>query len=169
MITACTASKVLAKQIQGLLLKLGVVSRIGTRIKKNVPYYDIRVIGPISRAMFAREIGFITERKQGALTFAMNRGVFAGSDSIPFQSIPISNLIRSVPTAKAGNYVGLRSRLRRIFGMAAYKNENRTELTYEKLGRVVNLLDELQIHNEHADHFRDLAARRYFWDEAIER
>ncbi len=72
----CTKSKVLAKQVQTVLLNFGIVSKVKIRQMKNYPdnhYFYLYIDGFEDQKIFAEEIGFISNRKQGKLLSGIGR------------------------------------------------------------------------------------------------
>jgi|APSaa5957512493_1039668.scaffolds.fasta_scaffold01542_4 hypothetical protein len=84
-ITLSTASYQLAHEVQLLLLNVGIVSNLSKSNREDRTEHRIRVKGSKSKRLFARHIGFISERKkkclEGVLSTVSYRG---GNEGVPF-------------------------------------------------------------------------------------
>ena len=86
----CSKSKTLTTQVQIVLLNFGIVAKILERHVKGYtePYYYLYIDGRDDKRIFAKEIGFISTRKQGKLIFDINevknKQYQSNRDSIPF-------------------------------------------------------------------------------------
>lgn len=97
-ITFSTASQKMIEEVQLLLLNFGIVSRIKVKGYEQ-PYYELNLFGKRSREIFAKEIGFLTKRKNERLYSLRGASETpkSGLESIPYQKEWVRSLIASIP------------------------------------------------------------------------
>lgn len=161
-----TASERLARDVQVLLLNLGVVSRIRTKWNKQYSrdYYILTVRGLRSRRAFAEQVGFRLKRKmdplQGSLEGVVREG--GGSDSIPHLREWATRLLHSVPRSKPGQGWG-RSHLRQALGNTI-KPSSKDEMTRPRLAASIKVARGLGAEDGILEHLQDLVEKDYFYD-----
>jgi len=165
-ITASTASRKLASEIQLLLLNFGITSSILHKWNKKYSryYYIVRVIGYTSRITFRNEIGFITERKGNLLDIGCSRGRDA-SNVIPHQYDRLRKILESIPKAETlskGN--DARTRMIRLCSSSSDFNR-RSRISYDSAQRIVKLGRELCADKQSIDELDEICHINYFWDQ----
>jgi intein/homing endonuclease len=168
-ISFATASSKLATEVQLLLLNFGITSSVHVKTNKNYPgrnYYCLRVIGHESRKIFAREIRFITERKNTDLDHGAGSGRDA-SNVIPNQYARLRRILESVPhgsTQKKGD--GPRIRITKLISSSA-DPERRSAISYDSARRLVSLGRELGADVVALDELDAICRANYFWDSVV--
>jgi intein/homing endonuclease len=109
-VSTTTKSKKLAKQIQIVLLNLGIVSYTksirkaatnGTNIKKT--YWSIKIIRE-DIPKFYKEVGFISKRKQKRLRVFSNEPKYMYNDRVPFLTEGLSEFRNNYMEEACGKY-----------------------------------------------------------------
>jgi intein/homing endonuclease len=169
-ISACTASKVLASEVQLLLLNFGIVS--GVRPKWNRKYsrnyWTVRILGHDSRKRFASEIRFITDRKNSVLDSGILKGGHGSSDteSVPLQSRKLRSLVASIPASKnnvPGKSYNPRTRLRTACGNVIKPN-SAEDASYSRIDSILGLARESGADPAIVSDLQAVRDADYFWD-----
>ncbi len=178
-VTYCTASKEMAREVQILLLNFGVVSNLKTKHnrKYSKDYYVVSLVGIRSLQVFAKEIGFLTERKQAALSvhiadITANPRNKSDTESIPFQRSWCRRLLESVPKNigdhARGQALGWRRSLLRLAFGNVLKQSSTEDLTYPRLRRVLDIARQVGAQDSEAlQHFEGLLGANYFFDVVV--
>ncbi len=163
-----TASGRLAREVQTLLLNLGIVSRIKPKLVYGKVYWILTIRGLRSRMTFAEQVGFDSRKKNEPLRASLKAASREGGDteSIPHQRAWAQRLLESVPKVPprpGQKQRWSRSRLRDVLGNTL-KPSASDEMTYSRLMDVLSVADELGADAETIQHFRDIQALDYFFD-----
>lgn len=162
-VSYCTASERLARDVQVLLLNLGIVSRIRPKMIKGREYWALAVKGLRSRRRFAECVGFLSDRKTNSLEKGLVSSREGGNtESIPHQRHLLKRLLESVPKSTPGKGWG-RSRLRAVLGNTL-KPSAKDDLTYRRLARALEVAQELGADEKLIEHFRHLQEIDYSFD-----
>ena len=176
-VTLTSSSRLLVRQVQALLLNLGIVSGIRPKWNKKYErnYYTLTLQGLRSKQLFLDLIGFRSQKKQSQLEVSCRKSKEGGTaESIPFQRDWCRRLLNRIPDTrkqdqKTGQMIStdkVKSKVRRVFGPVV-KDQSRNDLTYSRLERIL-AQPELQGFPE-TDHLRELADQDYFWVEVTDR
>lgn len=161
-----TASSRLAREVQVLLLNMGIVSRVRAKwnAKTEKFYHMLTVRGLRSRQRFADQIGFLSQKKGAPLSNGLVGIKRDGKDteSIPHQKMWVRKLLHSVPKAKPGAGWS-RSALRCTLGNTC-KPGSDENITYPRLRNVLDVAMEVGADKEILQHFEDLIEADYFFD-----
>ncbi len=157
----CTKSSVLARQIQIVLLNFGIIAKLKTRFVKNNPYHYLYIDGSQDRVTFAKEIGFISNRKQSKLLeyTQKTRQYQSNRDTIPSINDKIQQLLNdyrsNVRIPNRGDWNVVYDYLPNTSGFS--------QLTYPRLNKVLNTFatgKEPSVYKE----LREIFLRNIFWD-----
>lgn len=161
-----TASPQLAREVQLLLLNLGIVSRVRPKWNKDYQrdYHHLTVRGLRSRSAFAELVGFMTKRKGEPLLASVQSAGREGGDteSIPHQRAWARRLLESVPRANPGQGWS-RSTLRAKLGNTIKPGAS-DEMTYPRLDSALGVASELGADQGILEHFEHLRELDYFYD-----
>lgn len=172
-----TASSQLAREVQALLLNMGVVASI--QVKPNstykLDYYNVVIRGCRSRAAFHQVVGFDSHRKQSRLqqiveSQAVRQDNKSNSESIPYQRDWCRRLLESVPKVAprpGQKQEWSRSALREVLGNTI-KPLASDEMTYPRLAEVLPVARQFGADSEVIAHFEHLMALDYFFDPVVE-
>lgn len=172
-ITLSTASFDLASDVQTLLLNLGIVSNVAKKWSKKTRrhYANLSLKGVRSRQLFAKHIGFDSEKKQAPLLAALETAQEGKSDteSLPHQYRHVRNLLEAVPKRNParGEKGWGRSRLRQAFGNSC-KPGSEEKLSYPRLKKALAVASELGVAAKERAHFEHLLELDYFYDPVAE-
>ena len=164
-----TASGRLAREVQTLLLNLGIVSRIRPKTVKGKVYWILTIHGLRHRMAFAKRVGFDSQKKMAPLLASIKQVGREGGDaeSIPHQREWCHRLLDSV--LKGSRHTGKgweRSRLREVLGNTI-KPSSTENLTYPRLAEVLPVAQDLRADSEVIAHFKHLVALDYFFDPVV--
>jgi intein/homing endonuclease len=169
-----SASERLAREVQTLLLNLGIVSRVRAKPVKGKDYWVLTVRGLRSRAAFAERVGFDSRKKMDPLWASLKTASREGGDaeSIPHQRAWARRMLESVPkvTSRPGvKQAWSRSALRDVLGNTI-KPSSTEQVTYPRLERALSVAQEIGASAEVLEHFHHLVELDYFYDpvESIE-
>jgi len=161
-----TASQQLAREVQLLLLNLGIISRVRPKWDKGYQrdYYHLAIRGPRSRTAFAELVGFMTDRKGLPLLASIQSAGREGgnAESIPHQRGWARRLLESIPRANPGHGWS-RSSLRSKLGNTI-KPSASDEMTYPRLNAVLETAADLGADPSTIAHFEHLRDLDYFYD-----
>jgi intein/homing endonuclease len=171
-----TASQKLARELQLLLLNFGIVSRVKSRLNKRYAktYYHLTVLGADSIRVFAREIGFLSERKTKPLHAHLVKGDLgnkSATEAIPFQHAWCRKLLDSVPKNNGDHARGEALGWRKSLLRAALGNviKSTTEdLSYPRIRAALAVAREVGASQEAIVHFEAILEAGYFYDEVTE-
>ncbi len=90
-----TASSVMARQVQTLLLSLGVPARLRLKHVRGYGEYSVVGIGGAAVRVFAREIGFVCARKQEPLAAITAKATNTNIDVVPHAAPLLQGLHRA--------------------------------------------------------------------------
>lgn len=161
-----TASERLAREVQTLLLNLGIVSRFkakwNPKYKRN--YYNVIVRGLRSRRVFAERVGFVSRRKMEPLWASLKAASWEGgnTESIPHLRPWVRRLLESVPKANPGKG-WKRSHLRTALGNTI-KPSSQEQMTYSRLERTFEIAPDLGADQEVLGHLQEVFDLDYFYD-----
>ena len=162
-----TASGRLAREVQTLLLNLGVVSRIKPKTIKDKVYWLLSVQGRRSRLAFAELVGFDSRKKQTPLMASFQSAKEGGAaESIPHQRQWAQRLLESVPKVQpvpGQKQPWNRSKLRAVLGNTI-KPSAFDEMTYPRLTEALPVARAVGADGEVLAHFGRLQKLDYFFD-----
>lgn len=141
----CTKNPKLAKQIQGLLLRFGVTSKVKKRIcnavttEKRVPgeYYYIYIYGKHNFERFYKNIPLRVKHKLGNIKMHLEKNVVANSntDLLPEE---INQYVKEL-----ANLLGIQVKpLRKEYPLLAAYNENRCLPTRDGINRILPIFED---------------------------
>lgn len=164
-----TASGRLAREVQTLLLNLGIVSRIRPRTIKGTVFWVLVIRGLRHRTAFAEQVGFDSHKKMGPLLASLKSVGKEGGDaeSIPYQRKWCRRLLESVP--KGSRHTGqgwVRLQLREVLGNII-KPSALDKITYPRLDKVLPVARQLGADVGVISHFEHLLALDYFFDPVV--
>jgi len=147
-----TASEVLSREVQLVLLNFGIVASRKEKIIKDRSYYTVTVRGFRSRKKFAEVIGFRLERKQRPLldSVKVNFECKSDAESVPHQNSMYRKMYHSLEN---------RTVFRSKFGNSVKLN-NPEKLTYNRIKKLLHLIGE----TPYSNHFESLCELDYFYD-----
>ena len=167
-VTLASASMQLIREVQLLLLDFGITaswySKWNRKYKRQ--YHYLRLIGYESRKIFAREIGFMTPRKQADLACGVRFGRDA-SNVIPHQTERLREILKSVPKAKKlcrGN--DARTRMTRLCSSSA-DPRRRSSISYNSARHLVNLGLKLGADSRTLAELDHICQTNYYWDRVV--
>ena len=167
-----TASEQLAREVQVLLLNLGIVSRRKAKWnEKYARHYHLVIIrGLRSRTVFAVRVGFMTHKKMDPLCESLRIASREGGDteSIPHQRSWCKKLLESI--SKGHRYTGKgweRSKLRGALGNTIKPSANE-EMTYPRWRQTRQVAEDLGADPEVLTHFQEVLDADYFYDPVTE-
>lgn len=168
-VSFCSASEQLAREVQLLLLNLGVVARVRSRwdAKYQRDYYILTVRGLRSRQVFADQVGFTLTRKMEPLRTSLESASREGGDveSIPHLRPWASKLLQTVPRNKPGQGWG-RSYLRAVLGNTV-KPSASDEMTGHRLAEALRVAQELGAGTAEVEHLQGILEADYFYDPVV--
>jgi len=167
-VTFSSASEVLARQVQTVLLNFGIVSFVFPKPVHDKTYWILRVRGTNSRRIFAQEIGFLTDRKMCPLLESFREDPREGGDTeaIPYQQVLARQLLESVPKNVSGKG-WTRSALRAALGNVI-KPSSGEPLTYPRLRKVIQIARDVEAQDsETLAHFQGVLDTNYFFDPVV--
>ena len=153
-VSLCSVSKKLIKEVQVLLLNFGIISRV--HIKKTKSDLGISYILTISGddvELFNQCIGFGLQRKQDRLDKLADKNHNTNKDIIPYQTEKVNEIFNMPENKKVSR--------------ASYWNilNGENNLTYYRLNK---LLDDCNSGSEIYKHFQDLADNHYYFSKVEE-
>jgi len=166
-----TASSELAREVQTLLLNLGIVSRRKSKwdVKTKRDYYIVSVRGLRSRMLFAERVGFMSHKKMDPLCDSIRVASREGGDteSIPHQREWCCRLLESVPKDHKSTGKGWqRSKLREKLGNTI-KPSATEEMTYPRWEQTRVVACEVGADPDLIAHFDAIADADYFYDPVV--
>ena len=166
-----TACPELAREVQVLLLNLGIVSRRKSRWNKKTKrdYYLLSVRGLKSRTLFAERVGFVTHKKMDPLCDSIRVASREGGDaeSIPHQRQWCRRLLESVPMGHKSTGKGWQcSKLREKLGNTI-KPSALEEMTYPRWEKTRSVAQEQGADPDVIAHFEAIAEADYFYDPVV--
>lgn len=164
-ITFSSASFLLAHEVQLLLLNLGVVSSVRRKWNKKTErhYALLEIRGVRSRTIFAKYVGFDSNKKKLPMIGALRRAKEGKSDteSIPYQITRVRDWLESIPKGNG------RMPLRRALGNSC-KPKSGEDLTYSRIQKSLDISRTLPVVGaEETKHFEELQALDYFYDPVV--
>lgn len=171
-ITFSSASFRLAREVQLLLLNLGIVTNISKKWNQKTKrhYANLSIKGVRSRKLFAQWVGFDSEKKQLPMLEALERAKEGKSDteSVPYQYSHVRALLESVPKRNPakGELGWGRTHLREALGNTC-KPSSGEDLTYTRMTEVLQVARELGAGREEIAHFEELLRLDYFFDSVV--
>lgn len=174
-ITLSSSSFELAREVQLLLLNLGVVTHIGSKwnVKCKKHYAILSIRGAESRAIFCEQIGFDSDRKQGPLLEKVAQQKVRADNKSDTEAIPnqfdwLQSLLGLIPkrNASAGKPGWGRSLLRQELGNAI-KPGSSEDLSYPRLRKALVVARNLGAEGPVVDHFEELLRLNYFYDPIV--
>ena len=173
-ISFCSHSEQLCKDVQLLLLNFGIVSRFKSKYNKKFDSinYVLNILGGDSRKIFADQIGFVTNRKQDILIKSLSTCTHGCSDteSIPHLKSDLRALRDSIPKSR-NNELGTRNRPRSDFKEIAggvLKPEVKENPSYGRLRRLTDFAFNAVGASELGSKFQNILDCNYFWDPITE-
>jgi intein/homing endonuclease/superfamily II DNA or RNA helicase len=178
-VSCCSKSKELIIQIQILLLGFGIVSTRKKRMIKvagtRKPYWRLYFFGK-DVDIFAREIGFLSERKCGELLAITGLARNTNLDIIPFGGTllkqSMSDIIQHLRTLPEQH--GFSTKGSGWKGLVGYKYKHvvesymygKRDLTYEGLGKFISTVDRLELSQyiSNMPVLRDTLEKNIFFD-----
>jgi intein/homing endonuclease len=164
-VSFATASQSLAEEVQALLLNFGITASIHEKYNRKYArnYFYLCLTGAESRRIFWQEIGFITRRKNLALSRGLSRGRDA-SNIVPTQVNRVRRIITSIPRSRK-NEKGdnLRSCASRIMS-SSLRLRAPGYPSYSSLRRFVTLMQTNGIHGSDVDALNEICRLDYYWD-----
>lgn len=163
-----TASERLAREVQVLLLNLGIVSRRKAKWNKKHrrDYHVLTIRGLRSRTMFAERVGFMTRKKMAPLvakirSVSRERG---DTEGVPHQRSWCRRLLDSVPTEHKSMGNGWqRSKLRDKLGNTI-KLSAPDEMTYPRWREARPVALGQGASRDFIEHFDEIFSADYFYD-----
>lgn len=171
-VTLSSASFRLAREVQMLLLNLGIVSNVSRKWngKTRKHYASLSLKGVRSRRRFAELVGFDSDKKRLPLLAALEVAEEGKSDteSIPHQHRAVRDWLESIPKRNParGELGWGRSKLREVLGNACKPNQGE-DLTYPRLTKALAVARELGAGAEETAHFEELLRLDYFYDPVV--
>lgn len=171
-VTLSSASFRLAREVQMLLLNLGIVSNVSRKWngKTRKLYAILSLKGVRSRRRFAELVGFDSDKKRLPLLAALEVAEEGKSDteSIPHQHRAIRDWLESIPKRNParGELGWGRSKLRGALGNACKPNQGE-DLTYPRLVKALDVAREMGAGVEETTHFEELLRLDYFYDPVV--
>lgn len=172
-ISLCSASKRLIREVQILLINFGIVSKIRIRYNKKYKrnYYALSVLGYESRVKFAEQIGFLTDRKNKELVYGIEHGSGGHSDTelIPYQRKRLRKLVESIPISHnntRGVSVRYRTWLREACGNCTKPNSHENP-SYDRLRRIIKLGEQFKADPEILSELSLITETNYYWDRVV--
>lgn len=164
-----TASGRLAREVQTLLLNLGIVSRIKPKTIKGRVYWLLTIRGLRHRTAFAERVGFDSLKKMEPLLASLQAGKEGGdAESIPHQRQWCRRLLESVPKGSRHTGTGWeRSELRAVLGNTI-KASSSDDVTYSRIGKALPVARQLGADSDAIAHFEHLVHLDYFFDPVVE-
>lgn len=159
-----TSSERLGREIQTLLLNLGIVAARKPKVIEGKTYWVLVIRGLRSRIRFAQEVGFVSSRKMSPLLASIESAGREGGDaeSVPHQRSLTRALLEAVPKARAGGGWS-KSAFRQALGNTIKPNSD-DQLTYPRIQRVLAVAQEQGVESPILEHFRHLSEQGYFFD-----
>lgn len=159
-----TSSVRLGREVQTLLLNLGIVATRKPKVVKEKTYWILSVRGLRSRVRFAQEVGFVSARKMNPLlaSIAAASRESCDAESVPHQRSYLRTLLDLVPKAQKGEG-WQKSAFRQVLGNTIKPSAD-DQLTYSRLGRVLKVVEDLGVDSPILAHFRHLLDQDYFFD-----
>jgi len=166
-----TASSELAREVQVLLLNLGIVSRRKSKwnAKTKRDYYVVSVRGLRSRTLFAERVGFMSHKKMDPLCESIHVASREGGDteSIPHQREWCRRLLESTPKGHKSTGKGWqRSKLRDKLGNSI-KPSAKDEMSYPRWEQARVVACEVGADPDLIAHFDAIAEADYFYDPVV--
>jgi len=163
-----TASGRLAREVQTLLLNLGIVSRIKPKPVHGKIYWVLTIRGLRHRMAFAERVGFDSHKKMDPLLASIANASREGgnTESIPHQRQWARRLLESVPKVQprqGQKQAWSRSALREVLGNTI-KPSSLEEMTYPRLASVLPVAKRLGADAHVIAHFEHLVGLDYFFD-----
>jgi len=171
-VTLSSASFRLAREVQMLLLNLGIVSNVSRKWngKTRKHYASLSLKGVRSRRRFAELVGFDSDKKRLPLLAALEVAEEGKSDteSIPHQHRTVRDWLESIPKRNParGELGWGRSKLRGALGNACKPNQGE-DLTYPRLVKALDVAREMGAGVEETTHFEELLRLDYFYDPVV--
>lgn len=168
-VSFCSASEQLAREVQLLLLNLGVVSRVRAKWNKEhqQDYFVLTLRGLRSRQAFADQVGFSLARKMEPLRASLESASREGGDteSIPHLRPWASKLLHTAPRSNPGQGWG-RSHLRKALGNTI-KPSAQDEMTGPRLAETLRVARELNAGTAEVEHLQSILDADYFYDPVV--
>lgn len=168
-VTFSSASFELAREVQVLLLNLGIVSKVCRKwVAKTGRFYANLILkGVRSRQRFAELVGFDSAKKQRPLLAALKTAKEGKSDteSVPHQASWAHALLGSIPKRAPGEGWG-RSQVRAALGNVL-KPSAGENLSYSRIRKAVTVARSLGVGGEALAHFDRLLDEDFFFDPVV--
>ena len=173
-VSFCTASRSLAREVQLLLLNMGIVASIRPKANRKYDrtYFNVCLLGARSRKVFFQEVGFDSARKQDRLARAVldqtdRNDNKSSTESIPHQREWCRRLLDSVPKGSRHTGKGWEKSLLRAALGNTIKPSTVDEVTYPRLAEVLPVARALGADPEVVAHFEHLVGLDYFFDPVV--
>lgn len=173
-ITFSSASFKLAHEVQVLLLNFGIVSSVARKWNSNTKkhYANLVLKGKRSRQLFAKWIGFDSEKKRLPMLAALEvaQEGKSNTESVPHQRTRLRDWLESIPRKKANQNTGPvgwgRSQLRAALGNSCKPNSGE-DLTYPRLRKALAVARDMGASEATTAHFEELLRLDYFYDPVV--
>lgn len=158
-----TSSEVLGREVQILLLNLGIVSTRSEKVLQEKSYWVLRVRGLNSRRKFADLVGFVSSRKMDPLLDSLNSRREGGdTESIPHLCVWARKFLGELPVAKPGQGWS-RSSFRKVL-RNTIKPSSRGQMTYPRAKVLLALAQEWGVESPLLGHLQGIVDADYFFD-----
>lgn len=150
----CSVSEKLIKQLQIMLLQLGIISRVRYKTSKNgFSHYILRISGK-DIEFFNNKIGFRCIRKRELSQMLCSKKYNSNKDVIPYQKDFVEKA-----------YLELKNKNPYFYDPLYHVLKGNNFLTYERLKSItaLNGFDECSV----AEHFKDLLKQNYYFAEIV--
>ncbi|RKY03230.1 DNA mismatch repair protein MutS [Candidatus Poribacteria bacterium] len=155
-----SASKKLARQVQMLLLNMGIVSSLGEKKVKGKVYYRLEITGE-NAILFHKEIGFKSPRKKAR--GKLSSGIRRPNIGIPHLENALE-LVRRRIVARENKSISLK-KAKSISSIFHTYIPNRRNISYRKL---VELVSYCLANGVECDELLELVERSYLYLEVVE-
>jgi intein/homing endonuclease len=162
-ITFSSASFDLSKEVQVLLLNMGILSTVRKKwVKKTKRHYaKLEILGTRSKKLFAKLIGFDSEKKNKPLNSYFFIEGKSSTETIPNQHNNLRELLHSVPKNKQ-NQGHNRQLLREAIGNTIKFSSNEN-ITYNRLINSIKIAKQINADPEKIKFFEDLIKKDYYY------
>jgi recombination protein RecA len=161
-----TKSEKLARQLQVVLLNFGIISNLKARFNPNYSgyYFYLYIQGQQDKQIFAKEIGFLDEERQERLkTNCESIKIFKTNlDIIPNLNFKLAKYLKVFRRV-------IRETTRKdweVFYDYLPTTPNFSQLTYDRLGKILEHFQEGEILKEHQE-LEQLYQLGFFWDRIV--
>ncbi len=154
---AASASEQLLREIQLVLLNMGMVSLLRPHPVNGKNYWSLYLRGEQAWT-FVREIGFVSARKKAMAEFAGDKNT--NVDTVPF----LVDVLRSACAGQNG-YFQCADGVTRFVGFGFFNRKAHCGISYNRLRSTPNLADKVRVVSpDWADTLETILAGEFFWD-----